>query len=607
MKRFPIEQPPKVYEYQISSFLGLDLQTDDIDINSNRSPNCSNVIRDYKGSVRKRYGYATKDSFYGKINGVHFLVVDKKKRVIHAGDKYYSDDKQVIYTGGDNLSVAQQINSKLYTLDGTAYTEYDGTTMKKPEGKIPVVIINRTPSGGGTPLEQINLLQPKRTEKFKGDGTSKDFQLTATGIDATPLTAKRLEADGTFKDLVEGTDFMVNRALGRVTFNTAPPVTPSAGEDNIFITFSKTVEGYADKINKCTMSVVYGMNGAHDRLIVTGNPNFKNYDWFSKSNDFTYFGDLDYNVVGQDNAAIMNYAIDNGLLITLKDNADNQVNSSVREFTLSDNKIILRSVGSIQAKGAISKYSFAYLETEPIYISTDNKATAITVADNRVERFSQSRSYYVDKHLSDLDLKNSFAVNYEGFYYFTAPDSIYALDGLQPAFEKNTPYSHRQYECYRFPDIKARIMWIDNGLWFGTEDGKIRKFEPGTYDDDGVPVVAVWETPLIFTDYWHAIKTFKHIYILLRSEIKTGVKVEAQIEGLWEEIIPYNTNWHYFSFENIDFSEFTFNTDKTARATGTKINIKKVDKIALRFTNDRNQPLSISKIGITYNVLRNVK
>ena len=79
--------------------------------------------------------------------------------------------------------------------------------------------------------------------------------------------------------------FTVNRTAGTVTFTTAPGVSPVAGQDNVKITASHTVEGYADRVNKCRLGIQFGVNGAPDRLFLSGSPQLINYAWYSGLND----------------------------------------------------------------------------------------------------------------------------------------------------------------------------------------------------------------------------------------------------------------------------------------------------------------------------------
>ena len=198
-----------------------------------------------------------------------------------------------------------------------------------------------------------------------------------------------MDSGGAFVTLTDVTDYTVNASAGTITFATAPGVSPITGEDNVRVTFKKDISGNIEKIIECTICTLYGMNGARDRLFVSGNPNYPNYDFYSAVNDPTYFGDLSYCVVGQDSSAIVGYSIVNDYLVTHKDNAEGDNNASLRSGSLVGGKAVFATVGSYQTAGALAKHSFAVLENEPLYVTTSRKIAAVTPSDIIGERFSQ--------------------------------------------------------------------------------------------------------------------------------------------------------------------------------------------------------------------------
>ena len=157
-------------------------------------------------------------------------------------------------------------------------------------------------------------------------------------LDSAPVEVEILQADGSWQTMAENSGFTVNRTAGTITFTTAPGVSPIAGQDNVKITVAHTADGYADRINKCRIGIQFGVNGATDRLFLSGNPDLINYDWYSGLNDPTYWGDQAYSVLGQSDSAIVGYSIVNARLAAHKDSADSDRNVILREGNLVDNK-----------------------------------------------------------------------------------------------------------------------------------------------------------------------------------------------------------------------------------------------------------------------------
>jgi hypothetical protein len=611
--------PPKKprEKEEINTFLGADLTNAPNNVAKNRSPCCPNMIRSEVGKVEQRGGISLVKTYPGQINGVHFLYGDTTKKIVHAGTKIYLDngtddylDDTELYTAANNkLSVTKQMNGKLWFLDGLKYLRFDGSTVAPVEntGTIPVIIVARTPTGGGTVLQPINMLQKWRTEKFAGTVSDTVYHATATNLDSDTALIDKMNPDGTFSPLTEGTHFTVNRTTGRFTFTVAPGESPIEGEDNVYITYAKTISGYADRINKCDISIIYGLNGARDRLFVSGNPDLPHYDYCSEMNDPTYFGDLSYSVIGQDSSRIMNYSIVNDYLVTHKDNAENDDNTNLRSGTLINNEIVFVSQGSYQTAGVLSKYSFANLENEPLYVTRDKNISAVTPSDVLGERFSQERSYYLSGALKkETNLENAYACTHDRFYYLACANTIYVLDSMQYSVSKERPLSHRQYEGYYFPGVAARILWEENGeLYFGTADGKIKKFVKNLANDEGQAISAWWDLPFLDGKSFADKKTFVYIAVRLASALWTGVRISAFIDGRWIILKDYTSEANFASLSNatcsLRNSVFSFRTDTSPKTLGSKIKEKNHDKIQFRFENSRlNDTFGLYKILIEY-------
>ena len=372
----PTASAPSLSVVRINDFYGCDLTNQPTNVDAQRSPDARNMIRDVPGKVRKRMGYHTVYTLEGQINGFHKL--NGAAALIHAGTKLYKvtpDGCEVVYTeAADARSKSWEFDKKLVIADGKALLVYDGETVERADtqGRVPILTISRQPSGGGTSYEGLNLLQPKFEEDFLVDSTHKDakvFQLSFGGLDADAVTVQVMTSGGDWAEKKEGTDFTVNRESGTVTFTAAPGATPVSGTDNIKIIASRTVEGYADRVNRCSIGIQFGVAGASDRLFLAGNREFINYDWYSGQNDPTYWSDTAYSVLGQSDAAIVGYSVVNARLAAHKNGQDAERNCIVREGNLTDNQPAFPIVNILQGEGAIGPYTFGYLQTEPLFLT----------------------------------------------------------------------------------------------------------------------------------------------------------------------------------------------------------------------------------------------
>lgn len=606
---FDVPSSPKRSVAVIDEFLGVDFTNSPSNVDLKKSPNGVNMIRDVPGKVRKCMGYETIKTYDARINGAHFRHGDEEY-LIHSGTKLYKGETALYSDMNDARSKSWQIEDNLYIVDGKALLVYDGTTVKKAsdDGYIPTLTIAKAPSGGGEQYEPLNLLQPGFTELFAGTATDKTFQLSFSGLDSKAVQAWILNSSGDWVQKTEGTDFSVNRSTGSVTFTTAPGVSPVSGEDNVKITAFRTVAGYADRINKCKIGILFGVNGAADRIFLSGNPDYINYDWYCDYNNPLYWPDTGYATLGTAKSAIVGYSIINDRLAAHKDSMEDDRNVILREGDITDNEPTFKIVNTLQGAGAVAPYSFAYLANEPLFL-TDLGIYAITPQDITGEKYSQNRSFFLNgKLLEEPNMSEAYACVFKDLYWLCLNNVAYILDGLQPIqTDKSLPYATRQYVGFYRTNLPARVMWThDSRLYFGTSDGKVCRFfdDPVTltsYNDNGQPIHAIWDTPDFYGNLFYKNKTFRHLDVRLASAIATSVKIWVQKRGLWSLIKEDSSTARYFSFANLVFSKLSFSPDTTPKTLPSKIKVKKVDKARFRFENDMlNEPFGLFDIALEY-------
>lgn len=608
MAQFPVPASPSRSITTIDEFLGVDFTNSPTNVDERKSPNAPNMIRDVPGKVRKCMGWHTIKQYAARINGVHFLRTDDNG-IVHSGTNLFKGDDLLYEEANDGRSQAWQFGNSLYIVDGKTMLVYDGTDIKPVSevAKIPVLTIAKSPTGGGTPFEDLNLLQPAFTELFAGTETDKVYSMTFADLDSVDKVEK-LDSDGVWQTLSEGTDYTADLVAGKITFTTAPGKSPVTGEDNVRITVSRTVDGYADRINKCRFGTLFGVNGAADRIFLSGNPDFVNYDWHCGQNDPTYWPDTAYAVIGTEQSAIVGYSIVNDRLATHKDDRADGRNVVIRQGDLVDSEAVFPVVNTLQGQGALATYSFAYLVNEPLFL-TKLGVYAITAQDITGEKYSQNRSFFVNgKLLQEENLQDAFAFVYKDLYWLAVNGVAYILDGLQPLqTDKSMPYSTRQYAAFYRTNLPARVMWERNGhFFFGSSDGRICQFydDPSSqlsYNDDGQAIYCCWETPDFSGKLFYKNKTFRYLAVRLAAAIATSLKIYGRRRGIWIFIKEDDTKARYFNWQYLDWSRFSWSNDETPQVISTKVRIKKVDKARFRLENDAlNEPFGINDLALEF-------
>ena len=560
--------------------------------------------------------------------------VSSKWFIYHVGKEFYlrAHDTgafaSVYQDANEHISQSFQINDNSYIIDGKDIYEFsikDGERVRvidQETAYIPTVTKAREYNGGGVSYDAFNLLQPGFIEQFIGVATQRTYQLSQNDLDDTECKAWILDANGNWNAKEEDTDFSVDRATGKVTFVTAPGVTPLEGEDSIRSQAYKTFEGYRQRITKCRFGTLYGVSGAADRIFLSGNPEHPNWDFYSQYQDATYFPDIGYSTLGSSQSAITGYAVVSNYLATFKDGFDQSQSVFVREGDMlvtdeeqGTSEPVFKLINSLQGVGSISPYSFGYLQTEPVFL-TKAGIYAITEQDITGEKYSQNRSFYLDGKLrKEPNMATAFATVHDNQYILALNGKLYVLDGLQATrTDKSEPYATRQYAGFYCTDIPANILWEDDAVCFGTNDGKVCRFYTdvdalSSYNDDGKPIYSCWETPDLDGKLFYKNKTFRYMAVRLMQAIKTSVKLYSRRFGLWT--LNDETAWNFIKeqtsisnmldFENFDFNLLSFSADLTERLVHTKLRVKKVDKARFRVENgELNEPFGLFDLALEY-------
>ena len=610
----------KVVKYTTvyDKFKGVDFSVDPSLVDKERSPDAPNLISGDGNMPEKRPGWRVLHTLQGNVNGIYQTEIGGKTiKLAHIGTSIYKFDESTIeqiYTGvADKKSTSFYLSNKLYIMTGEEIVFFDGEKIATPTPYVPTILISRNPTGGGTVYESVNLIGSQRTESFLGNSTDKVFQLSANNIKSVDVV--KVLKNGEFIEYtkVDGTpgenQYSADLVAGKVTFNSAkePEVN---GADNVQITYTKEVEGYSDRIMKCTIASLYGVGG-ENRVFVSGNPEYKSRDWYSQIYDATYWPDLNYSIVGSEETAIMGYAKLGKYQLIIKE--ESQIHSTIykRYGSLADNGDAYFSLeAGVTGVGAISKHSFSNLMDEPLFLSSRGiyaVATINILADNTV----RNRSYFVDNKLRKEEaLEKAIACEWNGYYILCVNDVAYILDSKQLTTTSRRTDIDYSYECYYWTNIPAKcFLSVGNELYFGTEDGRICKInndieEVDKYSDDGKPIRAYWSTKNDDDGATYRYKTMqkKGGFVTIKPMTKSSAQIYVIADGGSRKFLKEGA-MDIFDFNDIDFSRFTFNTNDSPQEIFFKTKIKNYKRLQFIVENNElNEGFGIFQIVKTYKV-----
>ena len=445
-----------------TNFRGVDFSNRKDEVSLYRSPDSINMWKNYKNNrgqaIESRPDLDLVETYMDTIWGLFFYSYGgATHRIVHAGTKLY-DNHIIMYDKmKEHKSQAFIYNSLLYIKDGSQYLVYDGKTVKEVEGYIPTRSISRNPSGGGTIKEDINLLTGVRKNSFCADGVSTEYFIDDESFDADYKV--RVWVNG--KELTTG--FTSDASTGKVTFATAPTEPDTVGQDNVIIQFRKTVAGYRDKIDKCTLLEVFD-----NRVFFAGNPDYPNMLWHCSLEDPTYCSDLDYYKEGQDDAAIKALISGNNALWVMKESGQSNTTIFYHNPTIDDEvgKVYPSTHSSISTGCVSTGINF----NDDIVFLSERGLEGIT-GDVTTEQVLGHRSTLVDnKLLNEANYKNVLLEEWEGYLLVIVDNHIYLADSR--AIMTNN--DHKEYEWFYWQfDMNITSTRVKDGVLYLCSDKKI--------------------------------------------------------------------------------------------------------------------------------------
>jgi hypothetical protein len=410
----------KLITRNYANFRGVDFTDEEVALT--RSPDSLNMWKNYSKlgkSVETRPSIELVESFDNTIFGLFFYKVgNTEMMLVHSGTTLYkvvNGVREELYNGlNPKKSNAFIYNNIWYFKDGINYLEYNGETIGEVVGYIPTTSIGRKPNGGGSIYEDVNMLTGIRKNTFLADGTSTEYYLDAQKIDTDfqPIV---------LHNNIQVTDFTVDTTKGMIKFAVAPTIPLTDGQDNVTITFRKTVQGYRDRINKCTLLQVFD-----NRVFFSGNQDYPNTVWHCSLNNPTYCSDLDYYNEGLDLSPVTGMVAGNNALWVFK--KPSQANTTVFYHNPTIDSAYGKVYPSTHSSISTGCIGGAINFNDDICFFSDRGMEAIN-GDVTTEQVLAHRSALIDsKLLGEANYKDMVLEEWKGYLLVFINNHVYLAD-----------------------------------------------------------------------------------------------------------------------------------------------------------------------------------
>lgn len=464
-------------------------------------------------------------------------------------------------------------NGELHITSAAKTVGYNGVFYEKTP-YVPLVIAGAAPSGGGTTLENINLLTPLRRMNFSADGESTVFCLPSEAREVVSVTVDNSiyppETAGSFDPETQEFTFLNP---------------PEKGVGNIEITYSADpalTEEARMQIIRCGLHEEY--NGSTDtRLFVAGNGTNKVfYTGVTDQGEPSamYFPALNEVSVDMSGSPVTGLLRHYSKLLVFK--ADGTHCISYEPVTLTDGS----TVAGFYLRPMNREYGsevMGQVQTVNNYPRTITKNSIyewhITSSYYRDERYAKRISDVVQKTLNRADVSRIVTCDddYSKSYYVFLNDREGTV--LVNRYELGKEGVWCVYRSSLFRNVRYAMMHGDQMI-FANEREAFAFEESLTMDaaeeTGGQPqkITALWESGFMSFGADFRRKYSSIVYVSVKPQFNSEIIITAQTDkraDYMEKVIEDSV----FEWENANFPDWTFNTNDRPQIRRIRLKIKK--------------------------------
>lgn len=489
---------------------------------------------------------------------------------------FYSQIGALGLTSANNAYVKIfPFGSRLYIMSAANTVYFEGGKFQTAEAYVPLVIAGMAPSGGGTTIENINLLSGLRRCDFSADGTAKEYVLPAEA-----LSVKKIVIDNVEKKPGDVGTF--DSAKHIFTFATAPV----KGVGNVEFTYdtdAKTAEENRMRIVKMMLTEAY--NGSTDtRLFIAGDgSNICYYSGVTQDGEATpmYFPIMNEIAVDMTSAAVTGLIKHYSKLMVFTRGGGTYTISYEPVTETGGNTIAgfyLRSANREFGNDVMGQ--IRTVKNFPRTITEDGiYSWNITASYYKDERYAKRISDKVEKSLKAANIRKVIACDddFNKTYYVFLNDAQGTV--LVNRYDVAKEGVWCIYRAELFKNIRNAVVshgvmvFFNDTEAFMLDEGLIYDAAP-VHGGETTQIKAVWESGYMDFGADFQRKYSSQLYVSMLPQPHSGMTITASTDRR-DEYMEKLVGSNIFSWVDADFRWWSFDISSSPKIRRVRLKIKK--------------------------------
>ncbi len=434
-------------------------------------------------TLKKRCGLTVAFPAASEVTGLWSGYLGGEKYFLYtAGGKLYSVELDTgisveIGAVGAGRNVMFEFQRQVYIKNGQQYSRFDGSTVQKVTGYVPLVAIGCSPDGAGTSFEDVNMLSSRRRVQYSCDGEARIFQLPEKNIASVVETW----LDGGANPLSK----TVDTGKGTVTFEAAP----GKGINNLEIEYD-VGNDRSEVILEASGVMLFG-GDTDGHVFLWGNPSYAGYRFHSELADgqpsAEYFPENNYTIIGDSEITDIISQYDRQLIFT-KDRAYYSY-CELRTDTLGNVYASFPVYNLNGEKGSLLANAGCIMNNEPVTLCADGlNRWSSTAVEN--EKNAVCFSGPVGRTMQSLLAQGNYGQM--RLFNLRATGELFFFCG-----EEALIYNYRIGAWYAYDNFSADLITeCDGTLYFSRGNNVLYLDSTAAYDEEG-KINAYWECPCL--------------------------------------------------------------------------------------------------------------